>query len=260
VEAAGGWSHDTLTEDLDLSYRAQLSGWRFVFDPGVVVPAELPARMEAFKSQQRRWAKGAIQTARKLLPAVWRAPLPFAVKAEAFFHLTSNVAYPLLLVLGLLLLPVMLGRSALDPALVWALHVIVLLFGLVPVSLFLASGLRAAGRSWWRIPGDVVVALVLGIGLSVNNTRAVLQALGEDVGEWERTPKAGAGRPARGYAAARGGSGATELVVAAYFAALSAWSASAGQLRALPFLVLLVAGFAWVGRASLAETATARRS
>jgi cellulose synthase/poly-beta-1,6-N-acetylglucosamine synthase-like glycosyltransferase len=259
VESAGGWSHDTLTEDLDLSYRAQLAGWRFVFDPGVVVPAELPGRMEALKSQQRRWARGAIQTARKLLPAVWRAPLPLAVKVEAFFHLTSNVAYPLLLALGALLLPVMLGRSTLDPVLVWTLHGLVVVLGLVPVSLFLASGLRAAGRAWWRIPGDVLGALVLGVGLSVNNTRAVLQALGDEVGDWERTPKTGAARRGSAYAASRRPAGVTELALAAYFVALSAWTVVAGQLRALPFMVLLMAGFAWVGRASIAETATARR-
>ena len=82
IEDAGGWSHDTLTEDLDLSYRAQLAGWRFVFEPAVVCPAELPADMQAFKSQQRRWAKGSIQTARKLLPVLWRSAAPARAKLE----------------------------------------------------------------------------------------------------------------------------------------------------------------------------------
>src|SRR5439155_771320 len=102
IEAAGGWSHDTLTEDLDLSYRAQLAGWRFVFDPTLVVPAELPESMAAFRSQQHRWARGALQTAHKLLPRVFRAPLPWHVKTEAFVHLTANATYPLVLALATL--------------------------------------------------------------------------------------------------------------------------------------------------------------
>src|SRR5262245_64779409 len=88
IEDSGGWSNDTLTEDLDLSYRAQLRGWRFAFDASLVAPAELPSDVEALKSQQRRWAKGSIQTARKILPAIWRSRLPLAVKVEAFVHLT----------------------------------------------------------------------------------------------------------------------------------------------------------------------------
>src|SRR5262249_19697996 len=105
IEAAGGWSADTLTEDLDLSYRAQLAGWRFAFLADVVVPAELPAHMPAFRSQQHRWAKGAIQTARKLLPRIVRARLPWRTRAEAILHLTANVTYPLLLLLAVLLSP-----------------------------------------------------------------------------------------------------------------------------------------------------------
>ena len=104
---AGGWQHDTLTEDLDLSYRAQLQGWKFVFLPDVVAPAEVPVEMNAFKSQQHRWAKGSIQTCRKLLPRILRARLPLGVKAEAFFHLTANFNYPLMCVLSVLMFPAM---------------------------------------------------------------------------------------------------------------------------------------------------------
>ena len=252
IEDAGGWSHDTLTEDLDLSYRAQLRGWRFVFDPDVVVPAELPCDMQALMSQQRRWAKGSIQTARKLLPAVFASRLPAAVKAEAFFHLTSNVAYPLLLLVGVLLLPVMLGRSSLPPALVWALQAGIVVLGVVPVAVFLARGQREAGRPWREALAGGVAALVLGVGLSVNNARAVCEGLGRRRGDWERTPKTGDGAPSarapRPYAAAHGaGAGRAELLLAAYFLALLAWAAAAGQYRALPFLALLAAGFAWVG-------------
>ncbi len=100
IDDAGGWQHDTLTEDLDLSYRAQLRGWRFVFVPGVIAPAEVPVEMNAFKSQQHRWAKGSIQTCRKLLPRILRSDLPLGVKAEAFFHLTANFNYILMCVLS----------------------------------------------------------------------------------------------------------------------------------------------------------------
>src|SRR6185503_1168738 len=105
IEDAGGWQHDTLTEDLDLSYRAQLRGWRFVFVPDLVAPAEVPVEMNAFKSQQHRWAKGSIQTFRKLLPHILASKAPFGVKAEAFFHLTANFNYLLMSVLSVLMFP-----------------------------------------------------------------------------------------------------------------------------------------------------------
>src|SRR5947209_3265030 len=110
IEDAGGWQHDTLTEDLDLSYRAQLKGWQFVYLPEVVSPAEVPVEMNAFKSQQHRWAKGSIQTCRKLLPRILRSNLPFGVKAEAFFHLTANFNYILMCALSILMFPSMVIR------------------------------------------------------------------------------------------------------------------------------------------------------
>ena len=110
IDAAGGWQHDTLTEDLDLSYRAQLAGWRFVFLPDLVAPAEVPVEMNSFKSQQHRWAKGSIQTCRKLLPRIPQSDLPLAVKAEAFFHLSANFNYLLMALLSVLMFPAMWVR------------------------------------------------------------------------------------------------------------------------------------------------------
>jgi len=110
IADAGGWQHDTLTEDLDLSYRAQLRGWKFVFVSDVIAPAEVPVEMNSFKSQQHRWAKGSIQTCRKLLPRILRSNLPFGVKAEAFFHLSANFNYPLMCVLSVLIAPSMVIR------------------------------------------------------------------------------------------------------------------------------------------------------
>ena len=263
VEDAGGWSHDTLTEDLDLSYRAQLRGWRFLFDETLEAPAELPGDMEALKSQQRRWTKGAIQTARKVLPQLWRAPLPARVKIEAFFHLTSNAVYPLLLALGLLLLPVLLARSSLPPAAAWAIQGAVLVLGVVPVAVFLAAGRRAAGGSLGAVLHDVPAALMLGIGLSVNNARAVVEGLGGRVGEWERTPKTGdtTGRPAsRCYPSARSMAGRTEIALSLWFVSVGAFAWRGGHLGALPFSALLVVGFALVGVGSLLASHPARRS
>ncbi|NOT34934.1 MAG: glycosyltransferase [Candidatus Eisenbacteria bacterium] len=260
IEDSGGWSHATLTEDLDLSYRAQLRGWRFVFASDVVVPAELPADMQAFKSQQRRWTRGGIQTARLVLPAVLRAKLPLAVKLEAFFHLTSNVAYPLLLSIGVLLLPLLLGRSTIPQSLVWALQLGVLAFGTVPVAWFLARGQRGSGRSSIEVAREVGCALLLGAGIALNNAVAVVAGSGGKVGTFVRTPKQGdLGSPrVRGDGDPRGGSG--EALLALYFAAVLAWCSVNGQPQALPFLGFLTLGCAWVAMASArpAELAVGR--
>jgi hypothetical protein len=252
IESAGGWSPDTLTEDLDLSYRAQLAGWRFVFDATIEAPAELPADLEALKSQQRRWAKGSIQTARKLLPRLLRDALPLPVKLEALVHLTNNLAYPLLLLLGVLLLPVQAGAGSVPPALAWAMQLGLVVLGIVPVSLFLVAGQRALGRGE-RVARDVVAAMLLATGLSLNNARAVIEGLGGPPGEWERTPKVGAGQPPPGepYAAAGGVTGRAELLLALYFGAAAVLAASSRQWRALPLLALLLVAFGAVGVGSL---------
>ena len=110
IDDAGGWQHDTLTEDSDLSYRAQLKGWRFVYLPGLDCPSELPVEMHGFQVQQSRWAKGLTQVAKKLLPAILKADIPQRVKVEAFLHLTPNISYPLMIVVSALMLPVMIVR------------------------------------------------------------------------------------------------------------------------------------------------------
>jgi cellulose synthase/poly-beta-1,6-N-acetylglucosamine synthase-like glycosyltransferase len=260
IDEAGGWSHDTLTEDLDLSYRAQLAGWRFVFDAAVEVPAELPRELDAFKSQQRRWAKGSIQTARKLLPRVWASGLPGRLGVEAFFHLTSNAAYPLLLGLALLLLPVLLGASSLPPLLLALVQAGVLAFGVLPVVVFLAAGQFAAGRPR-EAPLTVAAALVLGVGLSLNNARAVVEGLSGPTGDWERTPKTGDGHAraaGAGYTPARPRSGGGELALAAWFVAVATVAVAADHMRAIPFLALLTTGFGLVGLGSLRLGAPAR--
>lgn len=264
IEDAGGWSDDTLTEDLDLSYRAQLRGWRFVFEEAVEAPGELPADAAALRSQQRRWTRGAIQTARKLWPWVWRARLPLRVKIEAFVHLTSNLAYPLLLALGLLLLPVLIGPASLPPAAAWAIQAGVLALGVVPVCLFMAVGRRAAGGGARAIARDVGMAMLLGIGLSVNNARAAFAGARGPTGDWERTPKTGdiAGRPAPGrrYAASRTLAGRAELLLALWFAAVALVAWRAGHPGAVPFAALLALGLGGFGIETLAATRASRRA
>jgi cellulose synthase/poly-beta-1,6-N-acetylglucosamine synthase-like glycosyltransferase len=256
IEDAGGWSHRTLTEDLDLSYRAQLRGWRFVFVPDLVTLAELPCEAEAYKSQQRRWARGSIQTAREILPGLLRAPLPWAVKVEAAVHLTANAAYPLLLFLALLL-PVILAGPPAPASIAAGLHLLTAALGVVPVALFMALGQRAAGRPWTRALGDVAAAMVVAVGMSVNNARAVLDGFRPETGAWERTPKSGDGGrrgAGGGYRAGRGRAGASELALAALFLGVALWSAAGGRWHAMPFLGLLVAGLGVVGLASLRES------
>jgi hypothetical protein len=189
IEDAGGWQHDTLTEDLDLSYRAQLAGWRFLFLPEVKVPAELPVEINAFKRQQYRWAKGSIQTARKLLGRVLRAPIPARVKLEAAIHLTNNVAYLLMIGLSLLIFPAMWLRIGTDPTLMLYVDLPLFLGATVSVLVYytVSQFLRDSGGEGWarRLPA----LMGLGIGLAVNNARAVLSGFRKEVGVFERTPK-----------------------------------------------------------------------
>uniref|UniRef100_A0A832I2D1 Glycosyltransferase n=1 Tax=Eiseniibacteriota bacterium TaxID=2212470 RepID=A0A832I2D1_UNCEI len=254
IKDAGGWSHDTLTEDLDLSYRAQLRGWRFVYEPAVVVPAELPADLAAFRAQQRRWARGSIQTARKLLPAVLAAPLPARVRLEACAHLTAHAVHPLLIVLTVLLPSVMGVPTALPAAAAWALQAAVLGLGVAPVALFLWAGQRAAGVGVWAAARGAAAAIVLGAGMSLHLSRAVLAGLAGRTGEFERTPKTGAGAahaPTPAYRPPRAAAGRGELALALYAAALGAAAWHGGEWRTVPFTALLSAGFLAVGLGAL---------
>jgi cellulose synthase/poly-beta-1,6-N-acetylglucosamine synthase-like glycosyltransferase len=178
IEDAGGWQHDTLTEDSDLSYRAQLKGWRFVYLPGLDCPSELPVEMHGFQVQQSRWAKGLTQCARKLLPAILKANLPWRVKLEAFMHLTPNISYPLMLVVSALLLPVMIVRFYMG---VW--QMVFLDLPLIAASFWSISAFYVVAqrelypRHWKRSVLLLPMLMAVGVGLTVVNTRAVLEAL-----------------------------------------------------------------------------------
>lgn len=191
IEDAGGWQWDTLTEDMDLSYRAQFAGWRTRYQLSTIAPAELPESILAFKSQQFRWAKGSIQTARKLLPRVWREDCPWFRKAQALLHLTHYCIHPLMLTMALLALPVMLTTPVDLPRLVYGVVGGILLVSMsAPSTLYLGSQ-QTAYRDWPKRIVCLPFLVCLGVGLAVSNTRAVVEALlGRESG-FVRTPKQG---------------------------------------------------------------------
>ncbi len=189
IEDAGGWQHDTLTEDLDLSYRAQMAGWKFVFLPGVITPAELPVEMNAFKTQQHRWAKGAVQTCKKLLPRILKSDLPFRIKLEAVFHLTSNFAYLLLAIMAFLIIPDPSGNPDLKTLL--TIHLPIFTMASLSVVLFYSLVLYEVKIHWARWAFYLPLLIALGIGLSLNNAKAVLEAVFNQTSEFTRTPKHG---------------------------------------------------------------------
>lgn len=260
IDDAGGWSHDTLTEDMDLSYRAQLKGWQFVYLKDVVSPAELPVEMNSFKSQQFRWAKGSIQVGKKLLPTIWRSKVPFGVKLEATFHLTNNFAYPLLLLLSILVLPNLLVRTRHG----WREVLLIdlpLFFGTtLSIASFYITSQREVNREWKKTLKRLPLMMSLGIGLCINQTRAVVEAvLGSSSGEFVRTPKHGVVRRFEGWTAKRYRSAKTliplvEVGFAAYFAIATVLAVHAGHYISMPFLALFCLGFAYVGVLSLHQS------
>ncbi len=191
ITDAGGWDHDTLTEDMDLSYRAQLKGWRFIFLDNVVTPAELPVDMDGFKNQQHRWTKGSIQVCKKILVNIWRSDAPLACKLEATAHLTANFAYLLLIVLCFLLYPAQSSPSFSNTTML-LINLPLFFFASVSVILFYLYAQRAIRPdSWYKEIFYLPLLLALGIGMSVNNAKAVLEALFNHETAFVRTPKYG---------------------------------------------------------------------
>ncbi len=258
IASAGGWQHDTLTEDLDLSYRAQMKGWKFVFLPEVVAPAEIPVEMSAFKSQQHRWAKGSIQTAMKLLPRILSSELPYAVKKEAFFHLTANVAYLLMIPLAILMPITVVVRVSHGWIEVLLLDLPFFATATMSVCVFYVASQREIHATTWQRIKYLPYLMALGIGLSVNQARAVVEALVGHQTVFTRTPKSGVqgvagAAPKRRYRVAVSLQPLLELALAAYFTLAVAWVIDRGVWYSLPFLVLFQAGFAYVGFTSAIE-------
>lgn len=242
IEASGGWAADTLTEDVDLSYRAQLGGWRLVYRDDVCVPAELPRKLEDVELQQERWAQGGIQSALKLLPTVWRSPLRPAVKLEATAHLLGHAVHPLTLTLGVCLCALGYLGLAHEAIPAWV-HSAALLFATAPFLVFYGAAARVRRYPGSSIPRRLLEALLLGLALGIPLTGAVLRGALRVRTPFRRTPKRGLAsvRPyrARVNGIAAGVRAALGLSLIGSMASLAA----SGLVSAVPFTGLFAAGY-----------------
>ncbi len=256
IDEGGGWSAATLTEDLDLSYRVQLAGWRGLFLPHLEVPGELPATFSGFKSQQFRWAKGSMQTAVRLLPRLWRSTMPLSAKVEGSFHLTHYAVHPLLL-LVILLGPLVWLSSGDQGRLPGLIGTLLLVAAFAP-TVFYGVGQYRLHRDWPRRLLRLPALTLAGMGLAAANARAIAEALLNRTSAFIRTPKSGDGARLR-YSVRFPIPPWIEVVVGAHAAggALLAWQA--GNAGAVTFGLLCAASMFYIGLGSLAEIASNRR-
>jgi cellulose synthase/poly-beta-1,6-N-acetylglucosamine synthase-like glycosyltransferase len=259
IEAAGGWQHDTLTEDTDLSYRAQLKGWKFIYLQDVECPAELPVEMTAFKTQQARWAKGLIQTGKKILPRVLNSNQPFRVKLESWYHLTANLSYPLMVVLSVLLLPAMVIRFYQGWFQMLYIDVPLFLASTFSISSFyLVSQRELFPKTWPRALLYLPFLMALGIGLTVTNTIAVIEALVGKQTAFARTPKYRLESKKDRLRAAKyrkrlGWVPWVEMLIGSYFAITVVYALQNENYFTVPFLLLFVVGYWYTGLMSLLQ-------
>ena len=260
IAASGGWQHDTLTEDTDLSFRAQLMGWKFVYLLDEEAPAEIPVEINAFKAQQRRWAKGVMQVGIKLYPRIWRARLPLRVRLEMFFRLTGNISYPLMIVASFLQFPLLLVRYNQPFYHLMILDVPLLFFASVSVFLFYGTAVWYLDKK--RTPRLLHLPLVmaLGIGLAFSNARAVLEALLGIKSDFIRTPKYQVEKnkdetwKRKKYKRKRGLLPLLELSFAIYFLLAILYAAHMGMWGTVPFLTLFLFGFGYMGVMSFVQS------
>lgn len=276
IHDAGGWQHDTLTEDLDLSYRAQMKGWQFLYLPQYAAPAELPPEMLAFKQQAHRWTKGSFQTAIKLLPRLLSMKLPWRVKSEGFFHLTNTLVYPLMVLLTLLMYPTFFVYLSPFAAHSWGQVIF-------STSLFILATCSAGAffvyaqselfgkKAGWRTLMYMPALMALGVGVCINNSKAVLEAIWSAIrrqpSEFVRTPKYGVVGVAQNRVWRRDGMWslkklslpAVEIGMGLYMA-WCLWTAVAMLWQAddrlagvagIPFLFIFSSGYLYVGFGTL---------
>jgi len=269
IADAGGWQHDTITEDADLSYRAQLKGWRGAYLKDLVVPAELPVEVNAFKSQQHRWAKGNAQVIRKLMRTILFSKESLHTKAECWFHLTANCNYMLMVVLAIIMVPCMIIRAG-TPA-----HILLLtdgpffLLNAVSVGLYFGLSQREVynNRNWVRRLKYVPGLMSLGIGLCLNQSKAVLEGFFTDDIEFKRTPKLGVdenGNAApslrkRAYKVPKSVLTILEAAFALYYLGAVIAAIWIHKWASVPFLWLFFSGFAYISIMSLADVKIFRR-
>jgi cellulose synthase/poly-beta-1,6-N-acetylglucosamine synthase-like glycosyltransferase len=257
IEDAGGWQHDTLTEDSDLSYRAQLKGWRFAYAPDVECPSELPVDTYGFQVQQSRWAKGLTQVAIKLLRKILKADLPFKVKLEAFCHLTPNISYPLMIVVSALMLPVMIVRFYMGWFEMLIIDMPLIIASFWSISLFYVVAQRELyPKSWGRCILFLPALMAAGVALTLINARAVFEALIGYQTAFARTPKyAIGGQKTKNvnaeYRSRSGWLPYMELAAGTFFVGMIAYAIESYNFLAIPFLLLFVGGYYWAGVTTL---------
>jgi cellulose synthase/poly-beta-1,6-N-acetylglucosamine synthase-like glycosyltransferase len=260
IDAAGGWEHDTLTEDTDLSYRSQLKGWKFLYLPHVECASELPVDMNGFKAQQARWAKGLMQTAKKILPKVLKSDAPWHVKTEAFFHLTANISYPLMVLLSTMLLPAMIVRFYQGWFQMLVIDLPLFLASTCSISSFyLVSQRELHPKTWKRTFFYMPFVMATGIGISVRNAQAVLEAIVGKKSEFARTPKfkieGKQGTFAKkSYRNKAGWMPYAEILLGLYFAMTIVYAVLNENYATVPFLLLFVWGYLYTGFMSLGQT------
>jgi cellulose synthase/poly-beta-1,6-N-acetylglucosamine synthase-like glycosyltransferase len=260
IDDAGGWQHDTLTEDSDLSYRAQLKGWQFVYVPSIECLSELPVETYGFQVQQSRWAKGLTQVAMKLLPTILKSDVPLKVKVEAFFHLTPNISYPFMIILSALMLPVMIVRFYMG----WFQMVIIdlplIIASFWSISAFYVVAHRELfPKNWKRAFLFLPALMAAGVALTIINARAVLEALFKHQTSFARTPKYAVGGEQKvrlenvQYRNRSGWLPYAELAVGTFFLGMVAFAIESYNYLAVPFLLLFVSGYYWAGISTLWE-------
>jgi len=258
IEDAGGWQHDTLTEDSDLSYRAQLKGWKFVYDPTVECLSELPVETYGFQVQQSRWAKGLTQVAKKLLIRILRSDQPFRVKLEAFFHLTPNISYPLMIGVSALILPVMIVRFYQGWFQMLWIDVPLIAASFWSISAFYMAAHRALFPKTWKRGFLFLPALLAaGVALTIINSRAVIEALIGYQTEFVRTAKYAIGDKERvrlreiKYRRRSGWLPYAEIAAGSAFLWITVYAINSMNYLAAPFLLLFVGGYYWAGFTTL---------
>ncbi len=263
IESAGGWEHDTLTEDLDLSYRAQSKGWKFIFLTEETAPSEIPVDINGFKTQQHRWAKGSIQTAKKLLPAIFKSDLPLKIKIEAFFHLTNNVSYVFMLMLSILMYPSMIARINIGWFHMLVTDVPFLLMATMGISFFYTCSQKEVYKDWKSRLVYLPMLMSFGIGLSVSNSKAVLEALFNRKTEFKRTPKYMVEKKKdrwadKKYKGEKNFLPVIELLLGLYFTFNIYFALINGIYVSIPFLMIFQVGFLYIAFLSIFQTTWAR--
>lgn len=266
ITDAGGWEHDTITEDADLSYRAQLKGWKGVYLKDLVVPAELPVDVNAFKSQQHRWAKGNAQVIRKLMKTIWKSNASLHTKLECWFHLSANCNYLLMVLLAIIMVPCMVLRAGTPWYILLATDGPFFLLNAVSVGLYFGLSQRELtdNRGWSSRLKYIPGLMSLGIGLGLNQAKAVLEGFFTDDKEFKRTPKLGVDANGktlnkRAYKVPKSLITFLELGFALYYLAAIVVSVQLHKWASVPFLVLFFNGFAYMSLFSLLDIQLFRR-